>query len=39
MENLGKNRNIKLVTKDKEISKFVSEPNYHTTIFFFFQKT
>ena len=34
MENLRKHRNIKLVTKDKERSKLVSAPNYHTTNFF-----
>ena len=31
MENVRKHRDIKLVTKDKERSKLVSEPNYHTT--------
>ena len=30
MENIKKHRNIKLVTADKERSKLVSEPNYHT---------
>ena len=30
MENIRKHRDIKLVTKDKKRSKFVSEPNYHT---------
>ena len=30
MENIRKHRDIKLVTKDKKISKLVSEPNYHT---------
>ena len=30
MENIGKHRNIKLVTTDKKINKLVSEPNYHT---------
>ena len=34
MENVRKHRDIKLVKKDKEISKLVSEPNYHTTNFF-----
>ena len=31
MENIGKHRDIKLVTTDKKRSKLVSEPNYHTT--------
>ena len=30
MENIGKHRNIKLVTADKKRNKLVSEPNYHT---------
>ena len=30
MENIRKQRNIKLVTTDKKRSKFVSEPNYQT---------
>ena len=30
MENIRKNREIKLVTTNKKISKLVSEPNYHT---------
>ena len=30
MENVGKHRDIKLVTTDKKRSKLVSEPNYHT---------
>ena len=30
MENIRKHRDIKLVTTDKERSKYVSEPNYHT---------
>ena len=30
MENVRKHRNIKLVTTDKNTSKLVSEPNYHT---------
>ena len=30
MENIRKNREIKLVTTDKKRSKLVSEPNYHT---------
>ena len=30
MENVRKNRDIKLVTADKKRSKLVSEPNYHT---------
>ena len=30
MENIRKNRDIKLVTTDKKRNKLVSEPNYHT---------
>ena len=30
MENIRKNRDIKVVTTDKKRSKLVSEPNYHT---------
>ena len=30
MENIRKDRDIKLVTTDKKRSKLVSEPNYHT---------
>ena len=30
MENIRKDKDIKLVTTDKEKSKLVSEPNYHT---------
>ena len=30
IENIGKHRDIKLVTADKKRSKLVSEPNYHT---------
>ena len=30
MENIRKNRDIKLVTTNKKRSKLVSEPNYHT---------
>ena len=30
MKNISKHRDIKLVTTDKERSKLVSEPNYHT---------
>ena len=30
MENIRKDRNIKLVTTDKKRNKLVSEPNYHT---------
>ena len=32
MENIRKNRNIKLVTTDKKRNTLVSEPNYHTII-------
>ena len=31
MENVRKHRDVKLVTTDKQINKFSSEPNYHTT--------
>ena len=31
IENLTKNRDIKLVTTDEKRSKVISEPNYHTT--------
>ena len=31
MENVRDHRDIKLVTTDKQRSKLVSEPNYHTT--------
>ena len=34
MENVRKHRDIKLVTTDKSIDQFVSEPNYHTTKWF-----
>ena len=34
MENVGKYRDIKLVTADKRIYQLVSEPNYHTTKWF-----
>ena len=34
MENVRKRRDIKLVTTDKDRSKLVSEPNYHTTKYF-----
>ena len=34
MENVGKRRDIKLVTKVKKINQLVSEPNYHTTKYF-----
>ena len=30
MENIRKHRDVKLITTDKERSKLVSEPNYHT---------
>ena len=31
MENVGNDRDIKLVTTDKNRNKLVSEPNYHIT--------
>ena len=34
MENVSKHRDIKLVTTDKRRNRLVSEPNYHTTIWF-----
>ena len=34
MENVGKNRNIKLVSKERKRNYLVSEPNYPTTKFF-----
>ena len=34
MENVTKNRDIKLVTTDRGRNYLVSEPNYHTTKFF-----
>ena len=34
MENVGKHRNIKLVTTERRRNYLVSEPNYHTTKFF-----
>ena len=34
MENLRKDRNIKLATTERRINYFASEPNYHTTKFF-----
>ena len=34
MENVRKNRDIKLVTTDKRRNQLVSEPNYHTTKWF-----
>ena len=33
-ENLRKYRDIKLVTREKRMNYFMSEPNYHTTKFF-----
>ena len=35
MENVRKNRYIKLVITERKRNYLVSEPNYHTTIFFF----
>ena len=34
MENVRKNRDIKLVATDKRINQLVSEPNYHATKYF-----
>ena len=34
MENVGKHRDIKVVTIHKEGYQLVSEPNYHTTKYF-----
>ena len=34
MENVRKHRNIKLVTNEVRKNYLVSEPNYHTIIFF-----
>ena len=34
LENVGKHRDIKLVTTEKRRNYFVSEPNQHTTKFF-----
>ena len=34
MENVRKNRNIKLVTTERRSNYLVSEPNCHTTKFF-----
>ena len=34
MENVRKQRDIKLVTTERKINCLMSEPNYHTTKFF-----
>ena len=34
MENVRKNRDIKLVTTERKRNYLVSKPNYHTTQFF-----
>ena len=34
MDNVRKHRDIKLVTTEKRRTYLVSEPNYHTIIFF-----
>ena len=34
MKNVRKRKNIKLVTSEKRRNYLVSEPNYHTTMFF-----
>ena len=33
IENVGKNRNIKLVITERGSNYLMSEPNYHTTMF------
>ena len=35
MENVRKHRDIKLVTTDKRRNQLTSEPNYHTSKYFF----
>ena len=35
MEDIRKHRDIKLVTTDKRRNQLASEPNYHTTKYFF----
>ena len=35
MENIRKDRDIKLVTTDKRRNQLALEPNYHTTKYFF----
>ena len=34
MEDVRKHKDIKLVTTERRVNYLVSEPNYHTTIFF-----
>ena len=34
MENLRKNRTMKLLTTERRINYLILEPNYHTTMFF-----
>ena len=34
MENVRKHKNLKLLTTERRISYLVSEPNFHTIIFF-----
>ena len=34
MEDVIKHKDIKLVTTERRVNYLVSEPNYHTTIFF-----
>ena len=34
MENVRKHRDIKLVTTERRRNYLISEPNYHTTMFF-----
>ena len=34
MENVGKHRDIKLVTTERRRNYLASEPNYHTATFF-----
>ena len=38
MENVRKHRDIKLVTTERRRNYLVSEPNYHTTKFFYWHR-
>ena len=35
LENVGKHRDIRLVTADRKRSRLVAEPNYHTTKYWY----